>query len=82
MVQLRKDYRTENTPNYQPAVYFSLFPIVELTPASIVVFGDQKGSVGSAYPNPSSLAEFNIPITSRNGGEVNIILYDLQGKLF
>ena len=45
------------------------------------MFGDQRGSVGSVYPNPSSLAEFNIPITSRNGGEVNIILYDLQGKI-
>ena len=76
-----KDYRTQNIPNYQPAVYFSLFPIVELTPSSIVVFGDQKGSVGCVYPNPSSSAEFNIPITSRNGGEVNITLYDLQGKI-
>ena len=76
-----KDYRTQNIPNYQPAVYFSLFPIVELTPSSIVVFGDQKGSVGCVYPNTSSSAEFNIPITSRNGGEVNITLYDLQGKI-
>jgi hypothetical protein len=76
-----KDYRTENFPGYQPAIYFSIFPIIEVSPTSIVVLGNQKGNIGSIYPNPSSSGKFNIPITSRYGGKVNITLFDLTGKI-
>ena len=80
-VAIWKDYRTENFPNYQPAVYFSLFPILQLTPSSIVVLGNNKGNVGSIYPNPSLSGKFNIPIKSRYAGKANITLFDLEGKI-
>lgn len=80
-VAIWKDYRTENFPGYQPAIYFSLFPILEMNATSIVEFGDQEGNVGSIYPNPSSSGKFNIPITSRYGGEINITLFNLEGKI-
>tara|TARA_B100001175_G_C19485382_1_gene629460 strand:- start:370 stop:1302 length:933 start_codon:yes stop_codon:yes gene_type:complete len=76
-----KDYRTENFPGYQPAIYFSLFPILQLNSTTSVVLGNQKGNVGSIYPNPSSCGKFNLPITSRYGGKVNITLFDLEGKI-
>ena len=76
-----KDYRTENFPGYQPAIYFSLFPILDMNSTSIVEFGNQQGNIGSIYPNPCSSGKFNIPITSKNGGKVNFTLFDLKGKI-
>ena len=80
-VSLWKDYRTENFPGYQPAIYFSLFPIVEMNSTSVVTFNNKNSNIGSIYPNPSKSGEFNIPITSRNGGNINIKLLDLEGKV-
>ncbi len=73
-----KDYRTEIFQSYQPAVYFSLFPIIELGSVSVINI-DQTVSVASAYPNPSSGC-FVIPISS-NGGRASFQLFDLSGKL-
>ena len=80
-VAIWKDYRTENFPGYQPAIYFSLFPILEMNATSIVEFDNQQSNVGSIYPNPSSLGKFNIPITSKKGGTVNFTLFDMKGKI-
>lgn len=77
-----KDYRTENFQSLQPAVYFSLFPIVELGPASVIGLNGNEGSIGSAFPNPSSSANgFTVPIRTNSGGNVAIQLFDLSGKM-
>lgn len=76
---LWKDYRTENFSDYNPAIHFSLFPIVELSSMSVVDF-DKKGSVGAVYPNPSS-GEFRVPIKTNSGGEAQFKLFDMSGKL-
>lgn len=75
-----KDYRTENFSDYQPAVYFSIFPIVELESMSAIDF-DKSGSIGAVYPNPSSSGLFYIPVKSNIDGESTFQLYDLTGKL-
>ena len=64
-----------------PRIFISFLPILQLNPTSIVTLGNQKGNVGSIYPNPSSSCKFNIPITSRSGGEINITLFNLEGKI-
>lgn len=76
-----KDYRTQNAfpNNYQPSVYFSLFPIIELEQMSVLNF--DQSSIGAVYPNPSSSGIFNIPLKSSSGGEAVFQLYDLSGKL-
>ncbi len=74
-----KDYRTENFSDYSPAVYFSLFPIVELNDLAVIDFNG-KGNVGAVYPNPSS-GIFTIPVLSNLGGEAHFKLFDFSGKL-
>ena len=73
-----KDYRTENFSDYQPSVYFSLFPIVELENMAVVDF-NKKGNVGAVYPNPSN-GNFRIPINTTSGGEASFRLFDMSGK--
>lgn len=73
-----RDYRTEKFTGYQPAVYFSLFPVVELENMAVVDF-DKKGNVGAVYPNPSN-GNFRIPINTTSGGEASFRLFDISGK--
>lgn len=73
------DYQTENFTNYSPAVHFSLFPIVELGNLSVVDF-DKKGNIGAVYPNPSS-GKFAVPIATHSGGDAQLKLFDMSGKL-
>lgn len=73
------DYRTENFTNYNPAVYFSLFPVIELSSASVIDFGKQA-NIGAVYPNPSDSGMFNVPLNTA-GGNAEFKLYDLTGKL-
>lgn len=74
-----KDYRTENFTSYEPAVYFSLFPIVELDPLSTIEF-ENNSNVGNVYPNPSN-GEFQIPIRSQSSGIVKLSLLDMSGNV-
>lgn len=74
-----KDYRTENFSDYEPAIHFALFPIVELGNMAVVDL-NHKTSVGAVYPNPSK-GNFNIPITSKVTGKTMLKLYDMGGKL-
>ncbi|VXC32555.1 T9SS type A sorting domain-containing protein [Chryseobacterium sp. 8AT] len=73
------DYQTENFSNYSPDLYFSLFPIVELNALSTVEF-NKKGSIGAVYPNPSS-GNFRVPVQSDSGGDIELKLFDMSGKL-
>lgn len=73
------DYQTENFSNYSPAVYFALFPVVQLSGLSTVEF-DKKGNVGAVYPNPST-GNFKVPVQSNAGGEAELKLFDMSGKL-
>lgn len=74
-----KDFRTENLENYQPAIHFAIFPIVELDDMAVVDF-NQKGNIGAVYPNPSN-GTFRIPVKSNTGGESTFKLFDMSGKL-
>lgn len=74
-----KDYRTENFSDYEPAIHFSIFPIVELDALSVIDF-NQKGQIGAVFPNPSN-GNFTIPISSKNGGETELKLFDVTGRL-
>jgi hypothetical protein len=76
-----KDYRTENFEGYQPAVYFSLFPVVELLTTSTVQFDDEGSSIGSVFPNPSASGSFTVPVSTESGGQAVFQLFDLTGKL-
>ena len=51
--------------------------------SSLILFlkSNKNSNIGSIYPNPSKSGEFNIPINSRNGGNINIKLLDLEGKV-
>lgn len=73
-----KDYRTENFNDYSPAIYFSLFPVVELSDMAVVDL-NKKGSIGAVYPNPSQ-GFFKVPINSSAGGKVSLKLFDMAGK--
>jgi len=75
-----KDYRTENFSDYQPAVYFSLFPLIELDQMSVIDFSSQA-SIGAVYPNPAVSKGFYIPINSLSGGSAKFQLFDITGKL-
>lgn len=75
-----KDYRTENFSDYQPAVYFSLFPLIELDQMSVIAFGNQA-SIGAIYPNPTGSQGFYVPVNSLSGGMATFQLYDITGKL-
>lgn len=75
-----KDYRTENFQSYQPAVYFSLFPIVELEPTASVIEFNKQDYMRAVFPNPS-LGSFTIPINSTSEGEAVFQLFDSDGKL-
>ena len=75
-----KDYRTENFSDYNPAIHFSLFPLIELESMSNVDLHG-KGKIGSVYPNPSFDGEFNVQISSNSAGNALFQLYDLTGKL-
>jgi hypothetical protein len=74
-----KDYRTENFQSYEPAVYFSLFPIVELEALSVIDF-NQQANIGGVYPNPST-GYFTVPVYTTSGGEAIFQLFDITGKL-
>jgi hypothetical protein len=74
-----KDYRTENFQGYEPAVYFSIFPIIELETMSTIDF-NRQGSVAGIYPNPSS-GIFTVPVKTSSGGEAVFQLFDMSGKL-
>lgn len=76
-----KDYRTENFQSYQPAVYFSLFPIVQLNATSVIEFDNRGSSIGSVFPNPTSREGFTVPINTVQGGEAIFQLFDSQGKI-
>lgn len=76
-----KDYRTENFESYQPAVHFSLFPVVELLTTSTVQFDDEGSSIGSVFPNPAAGGSFTIPVSTTSGGQAVFQLFDLTGKL-
>jgi hypothetical protein len=77
-----KDYRTENFQGYEPSVHFSLFPIVELAPASIIGLNGNEGSIGAVYPNPSTNFDgFTVPVKTNAGGDVIFQLFDLSGKI-
>jgi len=76
-----KDYRTENFESYQPAVHFSLFPVVELLTTSTVQFNDEGSSIGAIFPNPAAGGSFTIPVTTTSGGQAVFQLFDLTGKI-
>lgn len=78
---LWKDYRTENFQDYEPAVHFSLFPIVQLVTTSVVELDKQGSSIGSVFPNPSTSGNFTIPLNTTVGGDAVFQLFDLSGKL-
>ena len=73
------DYRTQNFTNYQPALHFALFPIMEATVTSVATLRGQA-QISAAYPNPTSGA-VTVPVTSQAGGKATFQLLDLQGKL-
>lgn len=75
-----KDYRTENFSDYNPAIYLSLFPLVELESMSSIDLHGQ-GKIGAVYPNPSPNGEFNVKISNKTSGKTSLQLYDLTGKL-
>ncbi len=78
-----KDYRTENftpTSGLAPAVYFALFPIVQMGSASTVQFHGQA-EVGAAYPNPVTGNRVFLPIHLSQSGEAKLQLFNLEGKL-
>lgn len=78
-----KDYRTENfAPNsgLAPAVYFALFPIVQMGSASTVQFPGQF-ELGSAFPNPVHGNYVFLPIHMKQNGEVKLQLFNMEGKL-
>lgn len=75
-----KDYRTENFEDYNPAIYLSLFPLVELDAMSNIDFHGQ-GKIGAIYPNPSPDGSFNVLISSKATGKSSFQLYDMTGKL-
>ncbi len=75
-----KDYRTENFSGYQPAVHFSIFPVVEMAASSVIGFDDQT-SIGAIFPNPSAHGSFTIPIETKVGGKVSFQLLDLSGRI-
>ncbi|UEQ78074.1 T9SS type A sorting domain-containing protein [Chryseobacterium arthrosphaerae] len=41
---------------------------------------NKKGSIGAVYPNPSS-GNFRVPVQSDSGGDIELKLFDMSGKL-
>lgn len=74
-----KDYRTENFSDASPAIYFALFPLVELSSLAVVDF-NKKGNVGAVYPNPSN-GNFIVPVKTASGGSASFKLFDMSGKM-
>lgn len=74
-----KDYRTENFQSLEPAVYFSLFPIVEM-PIASAVGRVGAGGISAVYPNPS-FGSFVVPVHSSSVGQAKVQLFDMGGKL-
>jgi hypothetical protein len=75
-----KDYRTENFTSYEPAVHFSLFPIMRMDPTGVVEFDQQGSAVGALFPNPAPQGHFSIPVQSAAGGEALVQIFDATGK--